>query len=171
MNKTVGIVGYGNNGSATAKRLSGFGCKVLAYDKYRKNYGDDFAREASLAEIMSEADILSLHIPLTEDTRYLIDEDFIEKFSKPFYLLNMSRGEIVGLSSVVNGLKSGKVLGACLDVLENEKIKNLTVEQQVTFDFLAASDRVAFTPHIAGWTHESYQRINAVLVAQIKGWL
>lgn len=168
MNKTVGIIGYGNNGSATAKRLNGFGCKVLAYDKYRDNYGDDFAQESSLEQIMQEADILSLHIPLSDETRYLINQDFIDRFSKPFYLLNLSRGEIVKLNAVVSGLKSGKIKGACLDVLENEKIKSLTAEQQESFDYLCTSDKVVLTPHIGGWTHESYRRINEVLVRQIE---
>jgi D-3-phosphoglycerate dehydrogenase len=171
MNKTVGIIGYGNNGSATAKRLSGFGCKVLAYDKYRDNYGDAYAKESSLEKIMSEADILSLHIPLTDITRYLINDAFVSNFSKPFYLLNLSRGEIVSLDAVVNGLQSAKILGACLDVLENEKIGKLTPAQQEAFDYLRASDKVVLTPHIAGWTHESYVRINEVLVEQIRNWL
>jgi D-3-phosphoglycerate dehydrogenase len=171
MNKTVGLIGYGNNGSATAKRLSGFGCRVLAYDKYRDNYGDAFAEESSVEEIMREADILSLHIPLTEMSKNWINEDFIEKFSKPFYLMNLSRGEIVKLEAVVNGLKSGKIKGACLDVLENEKITKLTVSQQESFDYLRSSDKVVLTPHIGGWTHESYVRINEVLVEQISNWL
>ncbi len=171
MNKTVGIVGYGNNGGATARRLSGFGCNVLAYDKYRDGYGDSYAEEASLGRIIEEADILSLHVPLTTETRYLIDKDFVDSFSKPFYLLNLSRGEIVNLEAVADGIGSGKILGACLDVLENEKITNLTAEQQKTFDLLASSDQVIFTPHIGGWTHESYIRINEVLVHQIKRWL
>ena len=170
MNKTVGIIGYGNNGSATAKRLSGFGCKVLAYDKYRDNYGDGFAEESTLERIMHEADILSLHIPLTDVTRYLVDQDFIDRFSKSFYLLNLSRGETVRLKAVVNGLETGKIKGACLDVLENEKINNLTTAQQADFDYLISSDRVILTPHIGGWSHESYVRINEVLVRQIKDW-
>lgn len=171
MNKTVGIIGYGNNGSATAQRLNGFGCRVLAYDKYRDNYGDAYATESSMEEIMQEADVLSLHIPLTEITRYLVNDDFVENFAKPFYLLNLSRGETVSLNAVVTGLKSGKILGACLDVLENEKINKLTSAQQEAFDYLRASDNVVLTPHIAGWTHESYVRINEVLVEQIKQWL
>ena len=171
MNKTVGIIGYGNNGSATAQRLSGFGCRVLAYDKYRDNYGDAYATESSMEEIMQEADVLSLHVPLTEITRYLVNDDFVENFAKPFYLLNLSRGETVSLNAVVTGLKSGKILGACLDVLENEKINKLTSAQQEAFDYLRASDNVVLTPHIAGWTHESYVRINEVLVEQIKQWL
>jgi D-3-phosphoglycerate dehydrogenase / 2-oxoglutarate reductase len=171
MGKTVGLIGYGNNGSATAKRLSGFGCKVLAYDKYRDHYGDAFAVESSIDEIQAEADVLSLHIPLTDITRYLVDEEFINAFAKPFYLLNLSRGEVVKLKAVTEALESGKVLGACLDVLENEKIGKLTTEQQEVFDYLRTSDRVVLTPHIAGWTHESYVRINEVLVQQIKEWL
>lgn len=170
MNKTVGIIGYGNNGSATAKRLSGFGCKVLAYDKYRENYGDGFAEESTLERIMHEADILSLHIPLTDVTRYLVDQDFIDRFSKSFYLLNLSRGETVRLNAVVNGLETGKIKGACLDVLENEKINSLTTAQQVDFDYLISSDKVILTPHIGGWSHESYVRINEVLVRQIEDW-
>lgn len=171
MTKTVGLIGYGNNGGATAKRLSGFGCKVLAYDKYRDNYGDQFAEEASLEDIMREADILSLHIPLTDETKYLIDEKFIEGFAKPFYLMNLSRGKVANLNAVVDGLKSGKVIGACLDVLENEKLKTLTEDQQAIFDYLISSNRVVLTPHIGGWTHESYVRINEVLLRQIKDWL
>ncbi|MCF0062732.1 2-hydroxyacid dehydrogenase [Dyadobacter chenwenxiniae] len=171
MNKTVGIIGYGNNGSATAQRLSGFGCQVLAYDKYRDNYGDAFASESSMQEIMEKADIVSLHIPLTEVTRYLVNDEFVDNFSKPFYLLNLSRGETVSLDAVVKGLKSGRILGACLDVLENEKINKLTQAQQEAFDYLRASDNVVLTPHIAGWTHESYIRINEVLIDQIRNWL
>ncbi|MBE9462545.1 NAD(P)-dependent oxidoreductase [Dyadobacter subterraneus] len=171
MNKTVGLIGYGNNGGATAKRLSGFGCKVLAYDKYRDNYGDAFATEASLEEIMQEADILSLHVPLTDETKYLIDKSFIENFTKPFYLMNLSRGKVANLTAVAEGLKSGKIIGACLDVLENEKLKTLTEEQQAVFDYLINSNRVVLTPHIGGWTHESYTRINEVLLRQIKEWL
>ena len=168
MGKTVGLIGYGNNGTATAKRLSGFGCKVLAYDKYRDNYGDAFAVESSIEEIQREADILSLHVPLTDITRYLVNDEFISAFAKPFYLLNLSRGEVVKLKAVTNALESGKIKGACLDVLENEKIGKLTAEQQEVFEYLSASDRVVLTPHIAGWSHESYVRINKVLVEQIQ---
>lgn len=171
MGKTVGLIGYGNNGSATARRLSGFGCKVLAYDKYRDKYGDAYASESSIEEIQREADIVSLHIPLTDITRYLVDEAFIAAFAKPFYLMNLSRGEVVKLQSIPEALESGKIRGACLDVLENEKIGKLDAAQQLTFNYLRNSDRVVLTPHIAGWTHESYVRINEVLVKQISNWL
>lgn len=164
---TVGLIGYGNNGSATARRLSGFGCRVLAYDKYLTSYGDAFAEEASLDQIIAEADVLSLHIPLTDETRMMINDEFIDRFARPFYFINVARGEITSLSALVRGLESGKVRGACLDVLENEKLGKLTPDQQASFDYLRQSNRVVLTPHVAGWTHESYVRINEVLVSQL----
>lgn len=171
MGKTVGLIGYGNNGGATAKRFSGFGCTVLAFDKYRKDYGDEYAREASLEEIKAEADVISFHIPLTEESRKMVDDDFVASVAKPFYLINAARGEIASITAVVNGLQSGKIKGACLDVLENEKLKTLTAVQKEAFDYLAQSDRVVLTPHVGGWTHESYVRINEVLVKQVKAWV
>ena len=167
-NLTVGIVGYGNNGHATARRLSGFGCRVLTYDKYRTHYGDAFADEATMDQIMADADVLSLHVPLTDETRLLVDDTFIAQMKKPFYLLNASRGEVVSLSAVVRGLESDKIRGAGLDVLENEKLAKLTPDQQTAFDYLRQSDRTVLTPHVAGWTHESYVRINEVLVRQMR---
>ncbi|MPR32615.1 2-hydroxyacid dehydrogenase [Salmonirosea aquatica] len=171
MGKTVGLIGYGNNGTATAQRLSGFGCRVLAYDKYREDYSDQYAQEATLADIQREADVLSLHIPLTELTSNLINETFISNFQKPFYLINVSRGEIVNSKAVVQAMKNNKILGVCLDVLENEKLSQLTNPQQEAFDYFRSSPRAVLTPHIAGWTHESYVRINEVLVQQITEWV
>ncbi len=170
MGKTVGLIGYGNNGSATARRLSGFGCRVLAYDKHRDGYGDQYAEEASVGEIQREADVLSLHIPLTDLTRNMVNAKFIAAFHKPFYLNNVSRGEIVNAKALVEAMKSGRVLGACLDVLENEKLSQLTNPQQEAFDYLRTSPSTVLTPHVAGWTHESYVRINEVLVRQMAEW-
>lgn len=164
---TVGLIGYGNNGRATARRLSGFGCRVLAYDKYRTGYGDEFAGEATMDALFEEADVISLHIPLADETRRMVDTAWIGQMRKPFYLLNIARGEIVSLAALVQGLQSGKIRGAGLDVLENEKLNSLTPEQQAAFDYLRTSDRVVLTPHVAGWTHESYTRINEVLVRQL----
>ncbi|UFH55770.1 2-hydroxyacid dehydrogenase [Spirosoma sp. KNUC1025] len=164
---TVGLIGYGNNGRATARRLSGFGCRVLAYDKFLTNYGDTFAEEASMEQLMAEADVLSLHVPLTDETRMMVNNTFIAQVARPFYLVNIARGEIVSLSALVRGLESGKIRGCCLDVLENEKLAKLTVDQQASFDYLRQSDRVILSPHVAGWTHESYVRINEVLVRQL----
>ena len=168
MSLTVGIVGYGFNGQATAQRLSGFGCRVLAYDKHLKSYGGKYAQSVSRQTLMAEADVISLHVPLTAETRLMVNENFIENVTKPFYLINISRGEIVDLTAVVQGLQRGKIRGACLDVLENEKINQLTPQQQTDFDYLRQSNRVLLTPHIAGWTQESYVKINEVLVRQIR---
>jgi len=168
MGKTVGLIGYGFNGSATAQRLSGFGCKVLAFDKYLVNYGNAYAQEATLEQIKAEAEIISLHVPLTEETRLMLNDDFVAQVNHPFFLLNVARGEIVDLQAVVRGLQSGKIRGAALDVLENEKLDSLTPIQQATFDYLCASNRVVLTPHVAGWTQESYVKINEVLVKQIQ---
>jgi D-3-phosphoglycerate dehydrogenase len=167
MGKTVGIIGYGNNGSETAKRLKAFGCKVLAVDK-KTNFSDEFVKEATMDEIFSEADILSVHIPLTDESSKMINIEFLNKFKKDIYLINAARGEIVVLKDVVEALETGKLRGVCLDVLENEKLQKLSVEQQETFVKLAKSDRVILTPHIAGWTFESYKRINEVLVEKIQ---
>lgn len=171
MGKTVGLIGFGFNGSATAQRLSGFGCKVLAYDKYLVNYGNVHAQEATLEAILAQADVISLHVPLTEETRLMVNEAFVERVAKPFFLMNVARGEIVDLQAVVEGLKSGKIRGAALDVLENEKLKTLTPAQQTAFDYLRTSDRVILTPHIAGWTQESYAKINEALMKQIRAYL
>jgi D-3-phosphoglycerate dehydrogenase len=165
--KTVGLLGYGNNGRAFARRLSGFNVRVLAYDKYATVDGPD-AEPAPLERIFAEADVLSLHVPLTDETHRWIDAAFIERMNKPFYLLNAARGEIAVLADVLAGLLRGKLLGAALDVLENEKLAQLTPEQEATFDALAALPNVIFSPHVAGWTHESYVRINEVLVEKIK---
>lgn len=165
--KTVGLIGYGHNGQAFAQRLSGFGVRVLAYDKYRDRYSDSWAREASMEEIFANADILSLHIPLTDETEHLVRADFIARFAKPFTLINISRGEIVSLADTLAALQSGALTGACLDVLENEKLHQLPAGPDAVFDALAQLPNVIFTPHVAGWSHESYIRINEVLVRQI----
>ena len=168
--QTVGIIGYGNTGSATAKRLSSFGCEILAYDKYRENYAGEGINEASLDQIFEKSTIVSLHIPLTAETKGMFDEEFISNFSQNFYLINTSRGEILDTKALVKGLKSGKILGASLDVLENEKIDQLTQEQSENFEFLRKSKNTIITPHIGGWSHESHIRINQVLVDKISEW-
>lgn len=165
--KTVGIIGHGNNGSETAKRFKAFGCKVLAFDRYKTAFSDEFVEESSMERIFDEVDILSLHIPLTSDTNRLVNADFLSKFSKNIILINASRGEIVSLKDLSESIENGKVRGACLDVLENEKLQKLTDEQKAIFEKLTASERVIFTPHIAGWTFESYIKINEVLMEKI----
>lgn len=169
--KTVGIIGYGNNGSETANRLAALGCKVLAYDKYKSGFGNEYIREATLQEIYDEADILTLHIPLTDETKAWVNEDFFNQFRKSIYFCNVARGPIVDTSGLIKALQSNKVLGACLDVLENEKLTKLTVEEEGRFDFLKDHPRVIITPHVAGWTFESYEKLNVVLADKIKSFL
>ena len=168
MGKTVGIIGYGYMGKAFARRLASFGCRVLAYDKYKKEYGDEFAKAATMEELQKEADILSLHIPLTSETKFMVSEEYLNAFKKPFWFINTARGEIVKIVEIAKAIQSGKIRGAALDVLENEKIKNLTPEQQEAFDYLKTSDKVLLTTHVAGWTFESYRKINETLVDKIK---
>lgn len=164
---TVGLIGYGMMGSAFAAKLSGFGCRVMAYDKYKTGFSSDGVAEVSLEQLFEHADVLSLHVPLTEETNRWIDGDFLDKFQKPIYLLNSARGKVVVLSDLADRLENGRIRGACLDVLENEKFANYSVEDIMTFDRLSALNQVIFTPHVAGWTVESYNRISTVLLKKI----
>lgn len=166
--KTVGLIGFGYMGRAFAERLGSFGCHIIAYDKYLKNYGTPKVQEATLEEIWEKADVLSLHVPLTQETRAMVSKAFIDKFQKPFYFINTARGEIAPFESICYGLSTGKVLGAALDVLENEKIRHLSPEQKHYFDEIVLSEKVILTPHVAGWTFESYEKINRVLAEKIK---
>lgn len=165
--KTFGLIGYGNMGRALAKRLSGFGCKVVFYD-IKDNIGDEYAMQVSLSELKETADILSLHIPLTEQTHYMIDEKFIAEMKKNFYFINTSRGKNLKTLALVEALKQGKVKGACLDVLEYEKssFEHLENENE-DLQYLLGSEKVIITPHIAGWTHESKIKLAQVIVDKI----
>lgn len=168
MGKTVSIIGYGNMGQAFARRLSGFGCNVLVYDKYKTLYSDQYVVEASMEKIYDQTDILSLHIPLTSETRLMINADFINRFKKPFVLINSARGELISLNTLADAMKKNKIRAAALDVLENEKLNTFTDEQREAFNSLKERSNVIFTPHIAGWTFESHVKINVALVAKIK---
>ncbi len=167
LGKTFGIIGYGNMGKAVAKRLSGFGCKVIFHD-ILPNLSDDFATQVSLEELKNDADILSLHIPLTAKTHYLVDEKFISEMSKNFYFINTARGKNVKTKDLIVAIKSGKVKGAALDVLEYEKasFENLDSKNE-DLDFLLSSEKVIVTPHIAGWTHQSKEKLAQVIVDKI----
>ena len=167
LGKTFGIIGYGNMGKAVAKRLSGFGCKTIFYD-IKPNLSDEFATQVSLQELQENADILSLHTPLTEDTLYMIDEEFISKMKKNFYFINTARGKNLKTSALVNALKSDKIKGACLDVLEYEKtsFENLETKNE-DLEYLLNSEKAIITPHIAGWTHESKIKLAQVIVNKI----
>lgn len=165
--KIFGLVGYGNMGKALAKRLLGFGCEVIFYD-IKPNLSDGFAKQVSLEELQADADILSLHIPLNDKTHYIIDEKFISEMKKSFYFINTSRGKNVKTSALIEGIKSGKVKGACLDVLEYEKssFENLELEND-DLQYLLNSEKVIVTPHIAGWTHQSKIKLAQTIVDKI----
>ena len=168
MGKTVSIIGYGNMGKAFAKRLTGFECNVLAYDKYKTGFSDSFCTEVQMERIYVETDILSLHIPLTVETRAMVDANYLRRFKRKIILINTARGEIVPLNDLVALMEAGQVRGAVLDVLENEKLDRLTNNQRQAFSLLAKRSNVIFTPHIAGWTFESHVKINVALVQKIK---
>ncbi len=171
MGKHVGIIGYGNMGQAFAQRLQGFGVKVLAYDKYREDYSDDGATQATLNELFVKAEVISFHVPQTEETIYYLDDDFVESMENPFYLINTARGKVVQTEALVKGLQSGKILGACLDVLEYESASFEDIfqwEVPEAMKFLIQSDRVILSPHVAGWTVESYEKLSTYLADKIR---
>ncbi|ALU73982.1 hydroxyacid dehydrogenase [Tenacibaculum dicentrarchi] len=169
--KTIGLIGYGNMGKSFAKKLRGFDVKVLCYD-IKPNVGDENCSQVSLEELQQKADVLSLHTPQTALTTNMIDANFINAFSKPFWLINTARGKSVVTSDLVEALKSAKVLGAGLDVLEYEKksFENLFVNQEMpeAFQYLIKADNVLLSPHVAGWTVESKQKLAQTIVDKIK---
>ncbi len=170
MGKTVGIIGYGNMGSAFAERLRGFGVKVLVYDKYKKCFGTDYVIETTLEHIFEQADVLSLHTPLIEETEYFINDSYINNFKKNIYIINTARGKCLNTSDLVKNIKSGKVAGACLDVLEYEMVSFENLDSSnlpEAFQYLIKSDKVMLSPHIAGWTKESNEKIARVLAEKI----
>ncbi|MFI8380039.1 2-hydroxyacid dehydrogenase [Leeuwenhoekiella sp. NPDC079379] len=168
--KTVGLIGYGNMGNAFAKKLQGFDCEVLCYD-IKPNLGNAHARQVILEELQEKSDVLSLHTPWTPLTDKMVDKQFIEGFKKPFWLINTARGKSVVTADLVDALKSGKILGAGLDVLEYEKLsfENLftTEEMPEPLQYLIQADTVILTPHIAGWTVESKIKLSQTIVDKI----
>jgi D-3-phosphoglycerate dehydrogenase / 2-oxoglutarate reductase len=171
MGKTIGLIGYGHMGKAFARRLAGFSCQVLAYDKDDRIETDAYAQLVPLAVLFEQADVVSLHIPYTPENRHFGNEAFFRAFQKDIWLMNLARGEVVDQGALVNLLQTGKIRGAALDVLENEKLATLTPEQQVQFNWLAQAPNVVLTPHIGGWSHQSYVKINEVLTRKIKALL
>ena len=169
-NKTVGIIGYGNMGKSFAKKLRGFDVEVMCYD-IQQNVGDENATQVSLGELKEKVDVLSLHIPWTPETDKMVNANFINSFAKPFWFLNTSRGNNVVTADVAEALKSRKILGAGLDVLEYEKLsfENLFIDSDkpYAFQYLLDSENVLLTPHIAGWTFESHEKLAQTVVDKI----
>ncbi|REE27821.1 D-3-phosphoglycerate dehydrogenase [Winogradskyella pacifica] len=169
--KTVGLIGYGNMGKAFAKKLKGFDVEVLCYD-IKTDVGDANAKQVILEELKAKSDVLSLHIPQTDLTLNMINSDFINGFRNPFWLINTARGKSVITEDLVKGLKSGKILGAGLDVLEYEKssFENLFTSNEMpeAFQYLIAAENVLLSPHVAGWTVESNIKLSQTIVDKIK---
>ncbi|WP_316850162.1 2-hydroxyacid dehydrogenase [Pedobacter agri] len=165
--KKVGIIGYGFMGQSFAKKLAGFEVDVMAYDKYKTGFSDAFAREVSMEEIVKHSDVLSLHIPLTTETRQMVDDEYFFHFKKTIFFINTARGEIVNTKAVLNAIDSGKILGAGLDVLQTEKFPALG--EQPWYEELKENDKVILTPHVGGWTFDSYRKISEVLAEKLKG--
>ncbi len=168
--KTIGIIGYGNMGKSFAKKLKGFEVTVLCYD-IQENVADVNATQVSLSELQQKSDVLSLHIPWTSETDKVINSEFINQFAKPFWFINTSRGKNVVTDDLVEALQSGKILGAGLDVLEYEKLsfENLFIdtEKPKAFEYLLQAENVLLTPHIAGWTFESHEKLAQTIVDKI----
>ncbi|MCX6197881.1 MAG: phosphoglycerate dehydrogenase [Bacteroidetes bacterium] len=162
--KTIGLIGYGNTAQAFAKILKGFDVKILAYDKYFNN----FENESNLETIFEQATILSIHLPLTVETKNMIDYGFFSSFKKPIWFINTSRGKILRTADLLLALNEGKIISAALDVLENEKLNSLTEDENKIFEPLISNNRILLTPHIAGWTHESKRKIAEVLLEKIR---
>lgn len=169
--KTIGIIGFGNTGSAFAKLLSSFNVKILAYDKYKFGFGHEQVIESSLEKIKKEADIISFHLPLTEETKHIANGDFFKSLKKNPYILNTSRGGIVDTKELSEAVKNDLIKGAALDVLENENLSEFTESERIDFSFLSSSERVLLTPHIAGYSFEATYQMSAVLLKKIEPFL
>jgi D-3-phosphoglycerate dehydrogenase len=166
-NLTVGIIGYGNVGKELAAKLHIFGCEVLAYDKYLKDFTDDIVKEVNLKELQQKSDVITLHVPLNESSKYMVDQGFINGVSKPFYLLNLSRGQVVNIPDLILHLKGGKVLAAGLDVLPNEDLSSFAEKEQKELEFLTQNPKVILTPHTGGLTKDSFKLLAEVLANKI----
>ena len=170
--RVVGIIGFGHTGSHFAKKLKGFDVSILAYDKYKINYAEgwDMVKETTLEEVIEGSDIISLHVPLTVDTKHLVSKTFLRQCKKGCVLINTSRGQVVDTLALVEALEHGWLRGACLDVFENEKPNTWSKEEHSLYQRLYDRSNVVLSPHVAGWTVESKKKLSQILVQKIS-WL
>lgn len=172
--KTLGIIGFGHTGSQFARKLAGMEMEILAYDKYKPaGFAETmpWVRETNLAEIQTTADIISLHLPLTPETRHLANARFFQACKTGFVLINTSRGKCVNTHDLVAGLEGGQIGGACLDVFENEKPQSFSEAEKALYSRLHALENVVLAPHVAGWTHESKRLLAEILLERIRNWV
>jgi D-3-phosphoglycerate dehydrogenase / 2-oxoglutarate reductase len=166
--KTIGIIGYGNTGAAFAKLLSPFDVTMLAYDKYKTDFGGQFIREAEMEQICRYADVISFHVPLSNETKHMANEHFFDSLQNKPFIINTSRGNVIDATALINALEEDKISGVALDVLENEKLETLTLLQKTQLDFLLTHPKVLITPHIAGYSHEAFYKMSEVLVTKLE---
>jgi len=165
--KTIGIIGYGNTGSAFAQLVQSFNVTVLAYDKYKFGFSKEYIKEASFEQVCRYADVISFHVPLTDETHYLANNDFFRSLKQRPWILNTSRGQIVNTQDLKNAILNGDIAGAGLDVLENEKLSSYTNEERLLFAWLLDQPNVIITPHIAGYSHEAFLKMSEVLLQKL----
>ncbi len=165
--KTVGIIGFGNTGAAFAKLLSAFEVTILAFDKYKFDFGHGAIKEANLDQVCKYADVISFHLPLTDETRYMADESFFMSLKEQPYIINTSRGKVVETKALIHALQCNMIKGAALDVMENEKINNLDTKEKEQFLFLTNHPNVIITPHIAGYSKEAFYKMSKILLAKL----
>ena len=166
--KTVGIIGYGNTGANFVKLLQGFGVTVLVYDKYKFGFSKDYIHEASLEQVMRYSNIISMHLPLTAETYHIANENFFSALEMKPYFINTSRGAIHDTAALINALEQGQIKGAALDVLENEELQSYTVEENIQLNKLLENPNVIITPHIAGYSHEAFEKMSRVILEKLK---
>lgn len=165
--KTVGIIGYGNTGSALSNLLRGFGVRILAHDKYKTDISGEYVEPCSLETILKEADVISLHLPLTSETHHYVNEDFLNEVVRKPYIINTSRGKVVDTQALKAALEAGKISGVGLDVIENEKVAQYNDEEKSLLQYFSHHPMAIVTPHIAGYTHESYRKMAEVLIRKL----
>lgn len=169
--KTVGIIGFGNAGTAFAKLLASFDVTILAYDKYKTGFGNAMVREANLEQVCRYANVISFHVPLTNETMHMANDDFFAALQQRPFIINASRGPVVNTGSLIKALKHDAIAAAALDVLENEKLATYSQAEKDQLDYLTACDNVLVTPHIAGYSYEAFYKMSKVLLEKLKiGW-